>query len=367
MFAADRGHDFVLFVDREPEPEMLRPRVRIVRAPTRRSVTESAVAEGARSLGDLLASRRCVAGEPLDVMYFPAVYSWYPTGGQAPVVITFHDAIAEHFPALVFPKLQHRALWNAKIWLAKRSAACITTVSHAARDELARYLRIPRDCIHVILEAADPRFRPIADAHVRAAMRGRLGLDSAARLLVYVGGMAPHKNLLRLVEAFRQAISHEGARDLELVFVGDPLGDGFHSNYDEIRKRVEDDSLLRRKVRFVGFVSDADLIALYSDALAVAMPSLSEGFGLPAAEAIACGTPVIASRGGAVEEVVGVAGAFFNPLDVAEIAAAIAAVASDPERMRALREACGPRAAELSWDKTAAAMLDVLETCGARR
>lgn len=367
MFDQTSVHEFVLFIDRDPEPEMLRSNVRIARVHTRRSVTESAVAEGARSLADLMTFRRCVASEPLDVMYFPAVYSWYPTGGRAPVVITFHDAIAEHFPGLVFPRLQHRLLWNAKVWLAKQTAASITTVSCAARSELSRYLHIPSHRIQVILEAADSHFRPVTEVSRRAAMRERLGLDQTARLVVYVGGMAPHKNLLRLVEAFRLAIAHAPAQDLSLVFAGDPLGDGFHSNFEEIRARVQSDPLLASKVVFTGFVSDEDLVALYSDALMVAMPSLSEGFGLPAAEAIACGAPVIASRGGAVEEVVEAAGAYFDPLDIDDIAATITRLAMDPDRLQALRAACAPRARELSWAKAGAAMLDVLEACGARR
>ena len=366
MVAEDRGHEFVLFVDQPPTPEMLRPNVTVRRVPTRRTVAASAVADSARGLGDVLAFRRCVAAEPLDVMYFPAVYSWYPTGRRVPIAVTFHDAIAEHFPALVFPKLRHRLLWNAKVWLAKRNARCITTVSSAARDEIARFLNIDRGRIHVTLEAADPRFRPTRP-DLRAAMRARLGLDPDARLLVYVGGFAPHKNLMRLIDAFARTRATGAVEDLQLVLAGDPGGAGFHSNYAELRARADGDPALRGRLRFTGFIDDDDLVALYSDAWLVALPSLSEGFGLPAAEAIACGTPVIAARGGAVAEVVGPAGAFFDPLDVGDIARAIAELAADPGRVAVLRAACAVRAGQLSWERTGSQMLDILEGCAAKR
>jgi glycosyltransferase involved in cell wall biosynthesis len=264
----------------------------------------------------------------------------------------------------VFPGLVGRSLWAAKTWLARRTAAGFTTVSQAAREEIVEYMGLPRDRIHVVLEAADPVFRPVADPGDRRAARERAGLPPEARLLLYVGGLAPHKNLLRLVEAYARALQDPRLADLHLVFVGDPQGDGFLSNYEALRARVEGDPTLAGRVHFTGFVADADLAALYSDALAVAMPALSEGFGLPAAEAIACGTPVIATRGGAVAEVVGAAGMFFDPLDVDQMAQTIVAAASDPARYAALKRACAPRAAELSWSAAAAGTLDVLERFG---
>lgn len=367
MLAEPRGHQFVLFVDQPPTPEMLRPHVKVVQVRTSATVTEAAVADGSRRIVDLLAFRSAVGRERLDVMYFPAVYSWYPTAGGAPTVITFHDAIAEHYSDLIFPNRLGQFLWNAKTWLARRTSRAFTTVSESARDEIVRYMGIPRDRIHVILEAADPSFRPVTDAAARAHTRSRLRLPADARLLIYVGGLAPHKNLLRLIEAYTQALDTPAAEDIHLVFVGDPEGDGFHSNYEALRARVDGDPRLSPRVHFTGFVSDADLVALYSDALVVAMPALSEGFGLPAAEAIACGTPVIASRGGAVAEVVGKAGLFFDPLNVADMARVIVEIATDRARVAELKAACGPRAAELSWPRAASATLDVLEACARSR
>src|SRR5206468_1063387 len=186
------------------------------------------------------------------------------------------------------PNLRGRLLWNLKVWLAKRSARHIATVSQAAREEIVRYLDIPREKISVILEAADARFAPVLNASERCVAREALGLPHDKRLILYVGGLAPHKNLAGLVEGFARA----RLSDVDLVLAGDPKGDGFHSNVEELHALVKARGLVDR-VHFPGFVPDAILPALYSDAIVVAMPAFSEGFGLPAAEAIACGTPVI--------------------------------------------------------------------------
>ena len=367
ILADSRGHEIHLFIDREPAPEMIRPRVHVIRVETSATVTSSAVAEGRRKLSDMLRFRHAVAAQALDVLYCPAVYSWFPTGGRAPTVITFHDAIAEHYADLVFPDRVGRFFWNLKTWLARRSAAGFTTVSEAAREEIVRYLKIPRQKIEMVLEAADPIFVRVSDPARLAEMRSRLALPPDDRLLVYVGGLAPHKNLLRLAQAFARSAADPALDDLSLVFVGDPNGDGFHSNYQELKALIDGDARLNGRVHFTGFVSDDDLISLYSAAHVVAMPALSEGFGLPAAEAIACGTPVIATAGGAVAEVVGEAGLFFDPLDVDDMARVIVRTATDDALMDRLRRASAIRASQLSWPAAAEATLKVLERFGRAR
>jgi glycosyltransferase involved in cell wall biosynthesis len=361
MLAEPRGHRFVLFLDREPVQEMLQPNVEVVRVRTSATVTDSAVADGNRRIRDVLAFSRGASSKPLDVFWFPAVYSWFPLRPGIPSIVTFHDAIAEHFTDLVLPQLRGRVLWNLKVWLARRSARHIATVSEAARDEIVRYLHIPREKISVILEAADPRFGPVSDEAQRRAAREVLGLPADKRLILYVGGLAPHKNLTGLIEGFAKASADERLGDVDLVLAGDPEGDGFHSNVDELHALVKARELAGR-VHFPGFVPEAILPALYSDALVVAMPAFSEGFGLPAAEAIACGTPVIATQGGAVAEVVGGAGLFFDPHDSDDMAQTVVKVAADASVLDRIKRQCLPRSAELSWTNSAARMFDLLET-----
>lgn len=366
MLAEPRGHKFVLFVDQDPVEEMLRPHIEVVRVGTSATVTEAAVADGSRSVRDILAFRRATTRKPMDIFWFPAVYSWYPVDGRVPTVVTFHDAIAERFTGLVLPQLRGRLFWNLKVWLAKRSARHIATVSRAARDEIVRYLGIRKDKISTILEAADDRFKPVKGEEEQRSARQQLGLPAGRRLILYVGGLAPHKNLAGLIRGFAMATANVPVmQDVDLVLAGDPKGDGFHSNVEELHALTKA-SGLEGRVHFPGFVPDSLLPALYSDALVVAMPAFSEGFGLPAAEAIACGTPVIATAGGAVAEVVGKAGLFFDPRDANDIARVIEEVAAEARTLERLRDECLPRAAELSWSHSGAQMLNLLESCARR-
>ena len=367
MFAAPGGHEFCLFIDQDPDPDMIRPNVRVVRVENSRSVTESAVESGSRSIADIWAFRRAVSAEPLDIMFFPAVYSWFPLKRGLPSVVTVHDAIAEHFPDLVFPSLRGRLFWALKLRLAYWQTDRIMTVSKAARDEIVAFQGTDINRIDVISEAASGHFRPVTDENVRAASRTRAGLPPDRRLILYVGGIAPHKNLLNLLNGFSDAVSKKNVEDVDLVFVGDPEGDGFHSNYEELVSQIDSQAHLQGRVHFTGYVSDDDLVALYSDALATVMPSLSEGFGLPAIEAMACGTPVLSSNVGAVPEVVGDTGLFFDPNIPEEIGSAIHRIATDADLLSTLRSKALERSNLYSWERVAESALGFLEGARTRR
>ena len=114
-------------------------------------------------------------------------------------------------------------------------------------------------------------------------------------------------------------------------------------------------------------MSDPDRAALHSDALALVLPSLSEGFGLPALEAMACGAAVLGAHGGAVLEVAGPAGLGFDPLDVADIAAAIVRIATDTGLRDRLRAQAIPQTARNTWPLAAALTIAALERAGAGR
>ena len=361
MFAAPNGHEFYLFVDREPEPEMLVPGVHIVPVSISRPVTEAAVALGSRSITDVLSFSRAVSRAPLDIMYFPAVYSWFPVRPGLPSVVTMHDAIAEHFPEMIFPDKKGRLFWTLKMRLARWQATRVMTVSNAGKLEIQEYLGIRPDRIDVVSEAADPRFEPIQDKGLLAAARERAGLPHDARIIVYVGGLAPHKNIPGLLQGLAGAINEGGLDDVHLALVGDIKGDGFHSHYEELTRLVDRNVALQGRVHFTGYVSDEDLVALYSGALALTLPSFSEGFGLPAIEAMACGTPVLASLAGSVPEVVGDAGLYFDPNDSRQIADAIHKLASSEVTLDELKKKALHRAGQFTWERAAGMALSHLE------
>jgi glycosyltransferase involved in cell wall biosynthesis len=362
MFEAPGGHEFFLFLDRSPEPEMLVPGINVIQVNVSRPVTEAAVAEGSRSLLDVWSFTRAVSSQSLDVMFFPAVYSWFPVAPGLPGVVTLHDAIAERFPALVFPHRKGRLLWSLKMRLARWQANRIMTVSDAAKREIIEYLRIRPGIIDVVSEAADAHFSPVSDAAVRAAARRRAGLPADARMILYVGGLAPHKNIPGLLNGLAQAVEKEGTEDVHLALIGDIEGDGFHSHYRELQQMVNGNTRLTTRVHFTGYVSDEDLAALYSDSLALCLPSFSEGFGLPAIEAMACGVPVLASSAGSVPEVVGEAGLYFDPSSVEQIADAIYRMATEAGTLARLGEKASERAALFTWSRAAQLAYSSLES-----
>ena len=148
---------------------------------------------------------------------------------------------------------------------------------------------------------------------------------------------------------------------MHLALVGDLAGDGFHSHFEELQAMVKADKRLDGRVHFTGYVSDDDLVALYSDSLAVTLPSFSEGFGLPAIEAMACGIPVLASHAGSIPEVVGDAGLYFDPHKVEQIADAVYMLATRADVLESLRQKASERASQYTWSNAAKLALACLE------
>lgn len=362
MFGLDAPHCYFVFSD-QPLPEVREfENVELMEVDSSRPTTEAAVADGSRSIRDMLRMTQAVAAAPLDVMFFPAVYSWYPVPPKLRTMVTVLDAIAEHYPQLIFPTLRSRLFWTAKVKGAVWSSKRVLTISQAAKEEIIRYIGVAPEKIDVTSAAPNPIFSPERDPSVLASARERMGLPLSADVIVYVGGLAPHKNLLGLLDGFEEAVRVRGLANLHLALVGDFTGAGFHSNYDALLQRVSGSDLLSQRVHFTGYVSDEDLVALYSSALAAAMPSYSEGFGLPAIEAMACGAPVLSSKLGSLPEVVGEAGLYFDPFDAHAIAEAIAQMASEPDTQRSLSSLAVPRAAQFTWRRAAELTLGHLET-----
>lgn len=210
---------------------------------------------------------------------------------------------------------------------------------------------IPASAIQVIPEGPPASFRPVEDAAVIRAVLQRFHLSEGMPLILYVGGISPHKNLQGLARALAR-VRQSSPLPWHLVLVGDYAGDSFYGCYQEVSGLCRQLGLAER-VTFTGYVSNQDLVALYSTATLVVLPSFSEGFGLPVVEAMACGVPVAASRRGSLPEVLGPAGLLFDPENHAEMAAVITRLLTD-QPLRAELGAAGRKRAEgYSW-KTAA-------------
>jgi glycosyltransferase involved in cell wall biosynthesis len=352
------GHEVLVFVDR---PSLDDPLVaipagfRAVPVEVREAPSRAASATGRRSVSDLLAMSRAAARERLDALYFPASYSFFPVWKSGRVVVTIFDTLPLAHPDLVFPNRRGRLLWTLKERAAVAWADHVLTTSEASRADLVRWYKLDPSRVGLISAGPDACFRPAGVGASSDAVLRKYGLDPGERYLLYVGGLSPHKNLPRLVEAFGRG-APPSAR---LVLVGDP-GDVFHTHLPEIQRAIAATGRPDR-VLMPGYVPDAELIHLYSRAYALVQPSLMEGFGLPAVEAMACGTPVLSSTAGSLPEVVGDAGAFFDPARVGSIEREIAALLSDPARRDRLADRALARSRQFSWDRAARQLLEALE------
>ena len=361
LFELDSDHKFFLIVD-QPLDELTRfDNVTVVQAASSRPTTQAAVADSRRSLLDMYRLRRAVAQCPIDVMFFPAVYSWFPVPLGLPAMVTVHDAIAEHYPKLIFPSWKGRLFWKIKMRSAVWASRRILTVSNAAKAEIVEYIGVDSDVIDVTSEAPDPQFQQTHDEERKRAARQRAQIPENASVILFVGGLAPHKNLSGFLDGFEKSLGNACMRHVHVALIGDLKGAGFFSNYNSLSVKVKTNPLLAERVHFSGYVSDEDLVALYSSAFAVTMPSYSEGFGLPAIEAMACGAPVLASDRGSLPEVIGDAGIYFDPFDIESISKAIIEMAEN--RSLRLQLSCNAltRAKTFTWQHAAQATLTHLE------
>jgi glycosyltransferase involved in cell wall biosynthesis len=258
-----------------------------------------------------------------------------------PTVLTVHDLIFRHLPE--HHKPLNRWYLNLTMPLYCRRADRIVVVSeHSKRDLISAY-GIAEKKITVVYEAAAPSFRPQTPQEV-AAVRVRYGLPE--RYLLFVGTIEPRKNLARLLAAF-EAVRADGLTD-GLVIVGRRgwlYGDFF---------ACLEESPAREAVLLPGYVPDEDLPAFYGGAQALILPSVYEGFGLPALEAMACGTPAVASNASSIPEIGGDAALYFDPLDVEAAVGAIHRVLRDGGLQGEMRERGLAQAARFSWRRAAA-------------
>jgi len=259
-----------------------------------------------------------------DVLHCPTYRA--PLRSSVPVVVTVHDLAVLRRPE-AFPPWT-RTYSRLVVPRVVRAARIVAAVSEFTADEVERLLGLPRERIRVVPNAADASFSPD-------------GPRADGDYVLAVGTLEPRKNLARAIEAARRL-------GLELRVAGDPGWGGIEARGPG--------------VTWIGFASDDELARLYRGARCVVYPSLYEGFGIPVLEAMACGAPVVTSRGGATEEVAGGAAVLVDPEDAASIAAGITEAVARADELRAagLR-----RARDYSWDESARLLLAAYEAAAA--
>jgi glycosyltransferase involved in cell wall biosynthesis len=270
---------------------------------------------------------------PFDILHAPD-FVLPPTAART--LLTVHD-----LTFLVRPECAEAGLRRylaRTVPRALRRADMVAVDSQATADDLARLLGVAGPRVRLIYPGVDPRFRPMP-AEATEPLRATLGLP--AQFLLFVGTLEPRKNLPRLIEGFARAGLPP---ELQLLVVGRP-GWLYEEAYATVGRLG-----LGSRVRFLNFVDDAHLPALYNLARAFVYPSLYEGFGLPALEALACGAPVVTAAVSSLPEVAGDAAVLVDPMSVDAIADGIRRALAEEARLRA----AGPtQARRFSWQGAA--------------
>jgi len=255
----------------------------------------------------------------VDVLHCPTYYG--PLRSRVPLVVTVLDLSVWRFPE-AFPRWTRTAVPRLAPRVL-RAARRILAISEFTKRELVEVLGVPPEKVAAVPLAVESElFHPDGPA-------------AAGEYVLAVGTLEPRKNLARLAEATRRL-------GVELRVVGAAGWGGVQAGGEG--------------VRWLGRVSDEELARQYRGAAVAAYPSLYEGFGFPILEAMACGAPVVTSRGGSTEEVAGAAAVLVDPLDPAAIAAGIEEARSRREELRARGL---ERARAFSWEETARRTVDV--------
>lgn len=287
---------------------------------------------------------------------FHAPHYVLPPAVPCRAVVTIHDCIHLRFPQYLPSRLAY-AYARASIWMAAHRADRILTVSEASKQDILHYVHVPPERISVTYNALDERFDASPSAHDIDMVRERYQLHHP--FVLYVGNIKPHKNLVRLIDAFA-GLRRDGFPDLTLLIIGDEI-----SKLPALRHAVHSHKL-HKHVRFLGFLSDETLAALYRMAAVFVFPSLYEGFGLPPLEAMASGTPVVTSNVSSMPEVVGDAAVLVDPHDTVDIKEGIKRVLTDAPLRESLRLKGLARARHFSWEDSVAQTLAIYREVAGR-
>lgn len=283
----------------------------------------------------------------LHSLHYTAPYSLH-----CPSVVTFHD-----MTFFLFPELHTRTkrfLFPRLIRLSAKRAAALIAISESTRRDAIRLLRLPPERIHSTPLGISKAFRPIHDTRALAEYQRRYHLPDA--FILFVGLIEPRKNLPLLLKAYGQLAKRQ---DIPPLVLAGRAGWGI----DQVNRLVQTLDL-QEKVHFTGYFPEQDLPFVYNLAQVLVYPSTYEGFGFPPLEAMACGTPVIATNVASLTENIGEAGLLIPPLDEQALVDALQTLINSPALQKDLSQAGIKQAAKFTWEQTAQLTLKVYESLG---
>jgi glycosyltransferase involved in cell wall biosynthesis len=357
LFRVDRENRYILFADSSEHLETIPSRAEVKLVPSVRPASLAASANGHRSAHDLWKMGRAMSAPNFDLLLFPTIYSYVPVFSRAKKVVMIHDVIAETYPKLTLPNPAARFFWNAKATLGRWQADAIVTVSDYSRQGILKRFRLAREKVFVVGEASDPVFHVVDDPQPSLRLRS-LGVTAENRSVIYVGGFGPHKNLEMLLEIFKELAEQKDFGDVRLIMVGEYKKEIFHSYYGILKTRVTELGIADRVI-FTGYLTDDDLVVLLNIATVLVLPSLIEGFGLPAVEAAACGCPVIATTASPLSDLLGSGGVYVEPTKREDLKLALERVLGSEELRQQMHAAGLAAARRLTWEGAARQMIDI--------
>jgi len=313
------------------------------------------------TLNGNLAFRAIVQRLGCDVVHIPHLF-WIPRGLPCPYVLTVHDLL-EHMYGSRNASGLRRSLHFYLTRRVLRKAARVIAVSQFTKNEIEKLLAIPDARIEVVYNAIDERF---LHGHATEADRDLIAQRYLVNypFILYAGAIRPHKNVVRIIEAF-SALKSELQKqqqfpDLKLIIIGDDLSSHPRLRRTVVRSGVQND------VRFMGFVPIEVLRIFYDVAKIFVFPSLYEGFGLPPLEAMAHGTPVVTSSTSSLPEVTGNAALLVNPENVFEIQRGLQRALLDPVLRAQMKQRGYEQAQRFSWTTSVSRILEIYrEVAGA--
>ncbi len=312
-----------------------------------------ALKEPERSLMGFREFRTTIKRLDCDLVHIPNLFS-IPRSLPCPYVMTVHD-ILDHLSRA----RQQTGFWRTfHFQLTKRvlrGAERIFAVSNFTKTEIEKLFSIPPGRIEVVYNAIDER---LLHGHTNPQERQLIAerYQVTYPFLLYAGRISPHKNVVRMIEAFsalKAELEKDGLfPDLKLIIIGDDVSGNPDLRRTVVRSGVQND------VRFLGFVPIEVLRIFYDAAKIFVFPSLYEGFGLPPLEAMAHGTPVVTSNVSSLPEVVGNAAVLVHPENVFEIMRALHRVLLDQPLREKMKERSYKQAAKFSWEKSVRRIMD---------
>jgi glycosyltransferase involved in cell wall biosynthesis len=299
------------------------------------------------SLGELVLLGRQARRQGADIFHEP--HYTLPTGLKGRSVVTVHDLIHLRLPQ--FFSAAQRAYARTVIGHAVRNAGAVIAISQKTKDDILETYKVNEERVQVVYLGVRPIFRRLEDRAPVERFKATIGLDKP--YILYVGNVKPHKNIPTLLKAYAQIKSKRD--DVELVFVG-----GSCKKEKHLAEEAKNLGIIG-SIRDLRHITDEELVWAYNGAEVLVMPSLYEGFGYPALEAMACGTPTVVTSGGSLPEIVGASSLIVEPVRADQMADAIWIVLSDPECRRDLIAKGRINVQRFSWRSTAGKTLDIYE------